>query len=80
MKQYTYIQTESGARYKVLTRDNSSECSEKVKLTGYKKKRAHDAKHKPTERIAKVIDAKMKRETEYKLNKARNAARYAKRR
>ena len=75
MKQFTYIN-----KFKVVHSDKSNECSEKIKLTGYKKKRAYDAKHKPTERAAKRIDASIERERTYLLNKARNAARYAKRR
>ena len=75
MKQFTYIN-----KFKVVHSDKSNECSEKIKLTGYKKKRAHDAKHKPTEQAAKRIDASLERERTYHLNKAKNAARYAKRR
>lgn len=50
MEQFIYIKG-----FKVLAKD-AEQISEKVKVTGYKKKRAYDSKHKPTERIAKKMD------------------------
>ena len=74
MKQFIYID-----KFKVVHSDSSNECSDKVKLTSYKKKQAYDAKHKPTERAAKRIDASLERERTYLLNKAKNALRYERR-
>ena len=74
MKQFIYVD-----KFKVVHSDRSNECSDKVKLTSYKKKRAYDAKHKPTERAAKRIDASLERERTYLLNKAKNALRYERR-